>query len=204
MPRKGYRQSRVHRDNISNGNKGKGLGRKFSEESKRKMSKSHIGRKVSEETKEKIRLSMKGKMPKYIPSTKGLRYKISKESSEKRKASGHGKWMKGRFGDKSNGWKGGVSRGENKKKYYRMKSRERRAKKMSAEGGHSVGEWETLKAQYNWTCPSCKKLEPEIKLTEDHIIPLSKGGSDNIENVQPLCKSCNCKKHTKTIKYIKI
>lgn len=68
-------------------------------------------------------------------------------------------------------------------------------------GLHSQGEWETLKAQYNWTCPCCKKSEPEIKLTRDHIIPISKGGSDNIENIQPLCIRCNVKKATKSIRY---
>jgi 5-methylcytosine-specific restriction endonuclease McrA len=66
---------------------------------------------------------------------------------------------------------------------------------------HTFGEWELLKKQYGYTCPCCKKSEPEIKLTEDHIIPLSKGGNDLIENIQPLCLSCNCKKYTKIIKY---
>ena len=55
--------------------------------------------------------------------------------------------------------------------------------------------------QFNFICPSCKKSEPEIKLTRDHILPLSMGGTDNIENIQPLCKKCNSKKHTRIIKY---
>lgn len=66
---------------------------------------------------------------------------------------------------------------------------------------HTNKEWEDLKKEYDYTCPSCLKREPEVKLTRDHIISLSKGGSDKIENIQPLCKSCNCKKHTKDTRY---
>ena len=76
-----------------------------------------------------------------------------------------------------------------------------RARKRGADGTHTYGEWETLKAQYNWTCPCCGKREPGIVLTEDHIIPLSLGGSNNIENIQPLCMPCNSRKHTKVIKF---
>ena len=68
-------------------------------------------------------------------------------------------------------------------------------------GSHTFGEWELLLKQYNHTCPCCKKQEPKIKLTRDHIIPLSKGGSDLIENIQPLCITCNIRKYTNIIKY---
>jgi hypothetical protein len=101
-------------------------------------------------------------------------------------------------GDKHPNWKGGISK---KKGYANFFTRRRAIEKMHNGGTHTLGEWETLKAQYDWICPSCKRKEPEIKLTEDHIVPLIKGGSDNIENIQPLCKNCNSQKHTKIIKY---
>lgn len=87
------------------------------------------------------------------------------------------------------------------RKLWRIK--QRRILKLNCIGSHTVSDWENLKAQYNWTCPCCRKKETKINLTEDHIIPLSKGGSDNIENIQPLCGSCNSKKYTKIIKYEK-
>lgn len=80
--------------------------------------------------------------------------------------------------------------------------KKRRRERIKMYGGfHSLGEWETLKAQYDFTCPSCHQQEPKIKLTRDHIIPIAKGGSDNIENIQPLCVKCNSRKSTTTIRY---
>jgi 5-methylcytosine-specific restriction endonuclease McrA len=90
-------------------------------------------------------------------------------------------------------------------KYYKRKlhlNARRRAKKQNAEGSHTLGEWELLKKQYGFTCLACGDKEPNIVLTEDHIIPISKGGSDYIENIQPLCKVCNSQKHTKVKSYV--
>lgn len=46
------------------------------------------------------------------------------------------------------------------------------------------------------TCPICGEKNP-TKLSIDHIIPYSKGGTDDPKNLRILCKSCNSKKGVK-------
>jgi len=41
----------------------------------------------------------------------------------------------------------------------------------------------------------CVKCGSKIKLEVDHIIPLSRGGREDEDNMQILCKRCNGKKH---------
>lgn len=38
-------------------------------------------------------------------------------------------------------------------------------------------------------CPTCGKKD--IRLTRDHIIPKSKGGSNELSNIQWICRECN-------------
>lgn len=95
-------------------------------------------------------------------------------------------------------WRGGVSLGADGNRIYHA---QRRARKRKATGSHNRFDWELLKEIYNYTCPACERSEPEIVLTEDHIIPLSRGGSNWITNIQPLCGRCNFKKYNKAIHY---
>lgn len=66
-------------------------------------------------------------------------------------------------------------------------------------GSFTIDEWTTLINKYKNMCLCCKRTDVEI--TADHIIPLSKGGSNTIDNIQPLCRSCNSSKGIKTIDY---
>lgn len=65
-------------------------------------------------------------------------------------------------------------------------------------GDLKYSQWTELLERYDNKCIACGSSE---KLSMDHIVPLSKGGLHTIDNVQPLCFSCNCRKGTKTIDY---
>lgn len=79
--------------------------------------------------------------------------------------------------------------------------RKKRIRKANAEGSHTAEEWKALCEKYKYTCLRCGKAVPEIQLTRDHIVPLSVGGTDYINNIQPLCMDCNQWKYTKTIDF---
>lgn len=79
--------------------------------------------------------------------------------------------------------------------------RNRRAKERGSGGKVTHKEWSELKKKYNYTCLCCCVSEPNIILTQDHVVPLSVGGVHSIDNMQPLCQSCNSAKGTKTIDY---
>lgn len=68
-------------------------------------------------------------------------------------------------------------------------------------GEHTIEEWYALKEKYLNKCLCCGVSEPKVKLTEDHIIPISKGGGNSIDNIQPLCIKCNQSKNDRIIYY---
>lgn len=74
-----------------------------------------------------------------------------------------------------------------------------RTAKLRLNGGHHTQqEWRELCAKYNHRCLACGQRLP---LTKDHIVPVHLGGSDDIDNIQPLCRSCNSSKNARVIDY---
>ncbi len=50
-----------------------------------------------------------------------------------------------------------------------------------------------------FTCQYCEKLVGRDKLTIEHIVPISKGGIDDITNYITVCRSCNSSKGGKSL-----
>lgn len=72
----------------------------------------------------------------------------------------------------------------------------RRARKLGNGGSHTPEEWQAILERFGPHCPACGRTE---KLTQDHVIPLTRGGSDAADNLQPLCDSCNKRKGNRLI-----
>lgn len=169
-------------------------GKKRSKETLERMSKARIGRKHSPETLAKMRK----------PRSEKAKLNISLG------AKGRIPWNKGKTGIYSDEV---IQKIRNtiislyKKKNpnyveptYESNARNRRLYKTRMDriktngGSHTKQQWEHLKAAYNYTCNICGKSEPEIKLTKDHIISIKNGGTNDIGNIQPLCRTCNSRK----------
>ncbi len=91
------------------------------------------------------------------------------------------------------------------------------AKRKKVKGNFTIEQWEFLVKEHNNKCIICKKSPPFLdnnltqELTADHRIPISKWNiwiknhpeikylCNDIENIQPLCQSCNSSKGTKII-----
>lgn len=80
-----------------------------------------------------------------------------------------------------------------------LSTKKRRERLNSIQGTFTLAEWNSLCDSYGNRCLKCGR--GDVKLTIDHIIPISKNGSNSIDNIQPLCQSCNSSKGTKIIDY---
>lgn len=63
-------------------------------------------------------------------------------------------------------------------------------------GRHTAEEWDEMRALFRGACVRCGASDSS--LVRDHVVPIYKGGSDGIDNIQPLCTKCNCRKGPET------
>lgn len=61
-----------------------------------------------------------------------------------------------------------------------------------------------LLEKYNFTCQYCGRKSPNVKLEIDHIIPKSKGGTNNETNLIVACHDCNMGKLDKILTEFKL
>jgi 5-methylcytosine-specific restriction endonuclease McrA len=80
----------------------------------------------------------------------------------------------------------------------RMYKSKRRAKVCAAADQYTLKEWFWLKVCCGRVCLMCGRPETDGELCFDHIVPLSRGGGNGIDNGQPLCRSCNSIKGVKS------
>ena len=74
--------------------------------------------------------------------------------------------------------------------------KQRRAKRKNASVSDlTEQEWLTLLAANGNACAFCGSGDD---LTQDHAVPLSRGGEHTLTNIIPACRSCNSRKRTRT------
>lgn len=81
----------------------------------------------------------------------------------------------------------------------RAKGARRRAAECSASGVFTWSEVTRLWIDLGKTCAYCREYVSNGDLQPDHVVPLSKGGSNSITNVVPSCGPCNASKNDLTL-----
>jgi len=81
---------------------------------------------------------------------------------------------------------------------FRCYNQNRRARLEGNGGSHTAEQWQLLCESFGNVCLCCKEEKP---LTVDHVVPISKGGTNDIWNLQPLCRGCNSSRGTQIIDY---
>jgi DNA (cytosine-5)-methyltransferase 1 len=75
-------------------------------------------------------------------------------------------------------------------------SQRRRARITETQSDFSAAQWREMKAAHEHHCAYCHQEKP---LTQDHIVPISKGGAHTKNNIAPACRSCNASKYNRDL-----
>jgi len=61
----------------------------------------------------------------------------------------------------------------------------------------SPEQWLLILECFDGRCAYCARAD--VAMTQDHVLPLSQGGSHSWDNVVPACRSCNSRKRTRSL-----
>ncbi len=78
----------------------------------------------------------------------------------------------------------------------RVHDANKRAKRKKAEGKHTLKDVLRIVERQNWKCANCA-ASVKNGYHVDHVMPLSRGGSNWPSNLQILCPPCNSRKNAK-------
>jgi 5-methylcytosine-specific restriction endonuclease McrA len=120
---------------------------------------------------------------------RGRRYYGKHTEQEKARAKAYRKGNPERTRDAMNAYR--VANPERCRAIQRAACHRRRVKLLgSCSPGVNPAAWAALVEQFGGCCAYCGKPGTAV----DHVVPISKGGRDEIANVLPACKSCNSSK----------
>ena len=83
---------------------------------------------------------------------------------------------------------------QNHKEAYNAYAQKHRNQKRLLESSLTIKQWDSMKEDFNHKCAYCGK---KSNLTYEHFIPLNLGGEYSINNIIPVCSTCNCSKGAK-------
>lgn len=72
------------------------------------------------------------------------------------------------------------------------------ASKRGYPGKLTMCEWEAALKQTNFLCIACKENKAN---SIDHVVPLSRYGTNTYDNIQPMCIRCNLKKGSRVVDF---
>lgn len=78
----------------------------------------------------------------------------------------------------------------------RARSLVHRRRSLLKTGAVSDRDWQRLVNRFGGKCAYCGIDAP---MTMDHVVPVSRGGSNTIGNILPACKPCNSSKHARVL-----
>lgn len=84
---------------------------------------------------------------------------------------------------------------ERSREYRRRSFQRYDAKRRGLECTLTEVEWQEILEDHFHKCHYCQRSG--IRLVQEHVIPVSKGGGYTKDNIVPACRSCNAKKNNK-------